>query len=223
MPIRKTPLETDYYYHLFNRSVAKVPIFTCKRDFIRAMGLLNYYRFKNAPLSYSRLMRLDSSQREDILKKLEENGEEMIEIICFCLMPNHFHLLLKQLQDDGIMIFLKNFQNSYAKYFNMRYQRPGSLFQGRFKAVLIEDDSQLLHVSRYAHLNPYSSMVVKDKKDLLSYPWSSLLQYLKKSDGFCRPEIVLEQFKSSRDYLNFVFDRADYQRSLEKIKHLTCE
>ena len=173
MPIRKTPLETGYYYHLFNRSVAKIPIFTSKRDFIRAISLLNYYRFKNLPFPFSQLMRLNKGQREDVLRELEKSKGELIEIICFCLMPNHFHLLLKQLQDKGIMRFLRNFQDSYAKYFNIKHQRSGSLFQGRFKAVLIEDDAQLLHLSRYIHLNPYSSFIVRNKKSLSNYSWSS--------------------------------------------------
>lgn len=223
MPIRKTPLVTNHYYHLFNRSVAKIPIFISKNDFHRAMSILNYYRFKNLPLPFSELKKLNKNRREAILNNLEKTGKKLVEIVCFCLMPNHFHLLLKQLQNEGILDFLRKFQNSYAKYFNIKYQRVGSLFQNPFKAVLIEDDNQLLHLSRYIHLNPYSSFIVKQKKDLLNYPWFSLPQYLNQSGGFCQPKIILEQFKNSEDYLNFIFDQADYQRSLEEIKHLTHE
>lgn len=147
----------------------------------------------------------------------------MVEIICFCLMTNHFHFLLKQIEKDGVMIFLKNIQSSYGRYFNTKYKMLGPLFQNRFKATLIEDDEYLLYLSRYIHLNPYSSLVLKKKEDLLQYPWSSFLQYLGITKGFCKTEIVLSQFKNSKKYQDFVFDRADYQRKLEQIKHLLLE
>ena len=138
-------------------------------------------------------------------------------------MPNHFHLLLKQIKRKGISSFISNFQNSYAKYFNARHQRTGSLFQNPFKAVLVEDEGQLLHLSRYIHLNPYSSLVVKKKNDVLNYPWSSFIQYKNQKNSFCQPEVVLDKFDSLKDYEKFVLDRADYQKTLEEIKHLTCE
>ena len=223
MPIRKTRLEDDYYYHIFNRSIAKIPIFTQQRDFLRATDCLNYYRFKNTPLSFSKFIRLNKMKQENILVNLEEKSDLLIEITAFCLMPNHFHFLLKQCQKNGIVTFLGNFQNSYAKYFDIKYQRTGALFQNSFKSVLIEDDDQLLHLSRYIHLNPYSAMIIKTKKELTSYLWSSFPQYIGKTDGFCQPKIVLDQFKSPADYKKFVFDQADYQKELEKIKHLAFE
>lgn len=225
MPVRKTPLATNHYYHLFNRSVAKVPIFISKSDFLRAIDLLNYYRFKNIPFPFSELKKLSRSQQINVLKELEEKDERLVSIICFCIMPNHFHLLAEQLQDDGILFFLRKFQNGYAKYFNIKYQRIGSLFQGRFKAVLIEDNNQLLHLNRYIHLNPYSSLVVKKKEEILFYQWSSLPLYSNEESDFCfcQTDVVLGQFKSKQNYLNFIFDQADYQRSLNQIKHLTYD
>ena len=84
-------------------------------------------------------------------------------------MPNHFHLLLKQTIDNGISHFLSKFTNSYTKYFNTKYNRVGPVFQGVFKSVHIESDEQLMHLSRYIHLNPVVSAVV-EKQNLLSYP-----------------------------------------------------
>lgn len=223
MPIRKTPLVTNQYYHIFNRSVGKIPIFNTKRDFARALDALNYYHFKERPFPYSEFIKKRDDIRNKILKNSKTASKKLVEVICFCLMPNHFHLILKQLSNHGIMNFIRYFQNSYAKYYNIKYERFGSLFQNPFKAVLIEDDSQLLHLSRYIHLNPYSSFIIKKKKDIILYPESSLSEYLKKSDGFCRPGIVLDQFGSAKEYLKFVLDRADYQRSLEEIKHLVQE
>lgn len=223
MPLRSTPLVTDQYYHLFNRSVARVPIFTSKQEFTRAIELLNYYQYDNCPVSFSKLKRLNKEMQSDIRGSLEENGQKLIDLICYCLMPNHFHLLVKQDQDQGITHFLRTFQNSYAKYFNTKNDRSGPLFQGRFKAVLIENDSQLLHVSRYIHLNPYTSLLIKKKEDLLDYPWSSFVGYLGKSLQFCQTEMILGQFKDGKTYLDFVMDQADYQRTLAEIKHLVKE
>lgn len=223
MPTRETPLVNDYYYHIFNRSVAKIPIFKRKKDYFRLLDLLSYYQFKNTPLSFSVLIRKDKDTQRRIFDDLEKNGKKLVEIVCFCLMPNHFHLLAKQVEKKGILTFTGNFQNGYAKYFNILYQRVGPLFQDRFKAVLAENEKQILHLSRYIHLNPYSSFVVKNKKDLIFYPWSSLPEYLGKQKGFCQSEIVLNQFNSTKDYLDFVLDRADYQRRLKEIEHLVWD
>jgi len=115
-------------------------------------------------------------------------------------------------------------QNSYTKYFNFKRKRIGSLFQGIFKAIRVETDEQLIHLSRYIHLNPYSSYIVKSIKDLKTYPWSSLPDYLgKQKYPFLKKKFILDFFKSKRDYQEFVFNQADYQKELEKIKHLTWE
>lgn len=158
------------------------------------------------------------------MDSLRQENDKLVELICFCLMPNHLHLLLSQKKDNGISKFMANLQNSYTRYFNTKHERIGPLMQGQFKAVLIEDDEQLLHVSRYIHLNPYSSFIVKDLTDLEKYPWSSLPEYLGiVSTSICNKQVILSYFKSVEDYKKFVFDQADYQRKLEKIKHLILE
>ena len=139
-------------------------------------------------------------------------------------MPNHFHFLLKQVANRGISKFISNFTNSYTRYFNTKNKREGALFKGKFKSVRIESDEQLLHVSRYTHLNPYSSYVIKTLEELENYPYSSLPEYLQRSPkGSCQKEIILDQFKNLNSYKNFVFDQANYQRELENIKHLILE
>jgi len=174
-------------------------------------------------MSFSKFLKLPSKHQEKILAILKKKKDLLVEIIAFCLMPNHFHLLLEQIQRNGIKIFVGNFQNSYAKYFNKKNERIGPLFKGRFKSVLVGSDSQLLHLSRYIHLNPYSSGIIKEKKELISYPLSSFGEYIGQNTGFCKPKIVLDQFKTPADYKKFVFDQADYQKRLETIKHLILE
>lgn len=200
-----------------------MPIFKSKIDFRRMIKLVDYYQFANTPFSFSKFVKLSVLRKKEIMGNLYKGAKFQVEIICFCLMSNHFHFLLKQVKKNGIQVFLKNIQSSYARYFNIKYDRLGPVFQNRFKAILIENDSQLLHLSRYIHLNPYSSLIVKKRKNLLFYPWSSFPQYLGREKGFCQTRIIIEQFKNSQQYKNFVFDRADYQRKIEKMKHLLLE
>lgn len=223
MPIRKTPLVNGKIYHVYNRSVNKVPIFTNKREYARFLFLLDYYKTKNAPFCFSKFIRLKPEEQQVILDKVRNNKQNnLISLIAYCFMPNHFHLLLQQQFEEGIKDYLRKIQNSYAKYFNLKHKRQGPLFQNRYKVVLIEDEVQLLHTSRYIHLNPYSGYILKDKKELKDYPWSSLSEYLSKQEGRCEKDLILNQFSQNK-YLKFVLDQADYQRSLKDIKHLALE
>ncbi len=222
MPDIRVPLVNGEYYHIFNRGVAHQPIFLRQRDYEQSMLALAYYRFKDPPIRLSRLKELGRERQQEILTQLTTRNETLIRIISFVFMPNHFHFLLQQATENGISKFVSQFSNSCTKYFNMKYQRIGPLLQGVFKAVRIETDEQLLHVSRYIHLNPLVSFVVKDD-DFLSYPWSSLEEYLRGKSNLVFLDPVLSHFSSPEDYKTFVLDQADYGKKLEQIKHLLLE
>ena len=116
---------------------------------------------------------------------------------------------------------MKQLTNAYTFYFNNKYKRVGGLMQGRFKAVSIDSDELLLHISRYIHLNPLVANLTKDLED---YLWSSYKDYLaEKEDGLCKKESVLGNFSSQKDYERFVLDQEDYGRKLEKIKHFILD
>lgn len=215
---REEPLVTGEYYHIFNRGVAKLPTFLSDHDYQQAMLGLNYYRFIKPPIKLSRYKKLNLQGKAELLAKMSQDGDKLVDIISFVLMPNHFHFLLKQVADNGVARFLSLFTNSYTRYFNTRQNRPGPLFQGAFKAVRIESNAQLLHLSRYIHLNPYVSRIVK-KSELLTYPWSSLPSYFSGTDNVIEPAIILSQFKTSTGYRDFILSHADYARELEFIKH----
>jgi len=224
MPGREIPLTTNEVYHILNRGIAFQPSFQNKKNYTRAIEALFYYQNKKPPLRYSKFLLLANSKRTQILEKLTQEKQFLVEIISYCLMPNHFHLLLKQLAENGISKFISNFTNSYTRYFNTKHKRTGPLFQGKFKAIRVETDEQLFHLSRYIHLNPYSSYVVKTLKDLENYSYSSLPEFLGKTQtNFCSKEIILDNFKNKSSYQKFVFDQANYQRKLEEIKHLLLE
>jgi len=220
MPRREVPLIKGEIYHVFNRSFTKERIFRGQRECGRALLAIDYYRFENTPARLSYFLDWAKEEQERYFASRQEKRKKLVEILAFCLMPNHFHLLLKQLTKNGITRFLSLFQNSYAKYFNTKNKREGSLFNPGFKAVLIEGKKQLLHVSRYIHLNPYTGFVVKNLKELESYPWSSLPEFLDQKDGFLDKQAILDNFSGPSAYKKFVFNKADYEKKLKKMEHL---
>ena len=222
MPQRLEPLVTGEIYHIINRGVASMPIFVDDRHYRHFLETAVYYQHQKPSLRYSYFSRLPQSAKIDALAKLSK--EYFVEIICYCLMPNHFHLLLKQTIDNGISNFMMKFCDSYTRYFNTKNNRIGPILQGRFKSVRIETEQQLLHVSRYIHLNPYSSGIVKAATELKEFPYSSLPEYLRLTKNeICQKEIVTAYFKKPGSYQEFVFEQADYQRELSLIKHLILE
>lgn len=207
MPYRTIPFITGQYYHIFNRGLEKQDIFYTPRDYQRFIEALFYYQTNNSNNGFSKR-----------ISNLDYPEDKLVEVICYCLMPNHFHLLLKQLQDGGISKFMRLFTHSYTSYRNLKHKRQGPVFQGIFKAVRIESDEQLLHLSRYIHLNPYVAFLVKD---LSKYPWSSYPCFVGLSTNpNINPTIILEFFKSPNLYKQFIADQKDYARSLKTIQRL---
>lgn len=222
MPYRTTPLVDGQIYHVFNRGVADQPMFVHKRDCERFLQTLWFYHLIKPPVSFSKFNNLSQELKLEIEKQLS-HLKPSICLYAFCLMPNHFHLLLKQEVEGNISSYVKNIIDSYTKFFNIKYQRNGPVFQGQFKAVRVSLDEQLTHLSRYIHLNPLTSYIVKDFEQLLSYPWSSLPQYLQDKEGFCDQSMVLNLFPSKEGYLEFLQDQVEYQRELVNIRHLALE
>lgn len=212
MPYRTTPLANEHIYHIYNRGVAKQPIFTEKRDFQRFLDTVNYYQHKGPKPRFSYLRRKKFHQLD--------KSKKIVEILGYCLMPNHFHLLIKQIEEGGITEFARKFGDSYTKYYNIKHNRVGHLFQGEFKAVLVQTDDQLIHLLRYIHLNP---IVAGLTDDLINYPWSSHQEYLNKSEILCNIQPILPFFKTEQSYKKFLLDHLDYGKQLELIKHQTFE
>lgn len=224
MPGRLIPLVTDEIYHVVNRGIDDRPTFSSSNELNRILLTTLYYKFKFPPLRLSYFLNKSLDEQKQIINSLKKENRVLVDILCYCFMPNHFHLLLRQKVDKGISKYMSNFQNSYTRYFNTRSKRKGPLFYDQFKAVRVKSDEQLLHVSRYIHLNPYSGYVVKDKNDLLNYPWSSLPEYLNRDNkNICETDTITSFFRSRRKYSQFILGQADYQRKLQRIKHLILE
>ena len=136
-------------------------------------------------------------------------------------MPTHFHFILRQMEEEGIRIFLQRLINSYAHYFNLKKNRRGPLFESAFQAVRVETEEQLLHLSRYIHLNPTTAYLVEHPKD---YLFSSYRVYLEEEkNDLINPEAVISYFSSPKRYEKFVLAQKKYQCELNKIKHLLLE
>lgn len=213
MPGRKVAFVSGGYYHIFNRGVEKRSIFTQAWDYQRFIKTSYYYQFLGPKPSFSKF----SKSELNLFKPLNEN--KIIEIICYCLMPNHFHFLVKQLKENGVAKFISQLSNSYTKYFNTKYQRVGALFQGVFAGVSIDTDEQLVHLSRYIHLNPVVSEVVKN---LNEWNWSSYLEYLTQPK-LCNTSEILNFFSSQEKYMEFLEAQIDLGTTLEVLKHKVIE
>ena len=186
------------YYHIYNRGVEKRDIFLDKRDYLRFLETLNFYRKSPQP------MKLSDFRRGVIKLKTMEDQQEVVKFFCYCLMPNHYHLLIQQLSDNGISEFMRKVSDSYTKFFNTKYHRVGPLFQGSFKAKIIEKDEYLLHLSRYIHRNPFPLKMWEGK----IYPYSSYGYYLSKEEHpFCDTKLISAFFSDTQPqntYKSFV-------------------
>lgn len=234
--MRKTIFTNNHFYHIYNRGVDKRKIFDNDRDrfrFLKTMQVLN-----NTEATYQDLrLVFNPIVDQSLALTREEKGKPWVRIHAFCLMPNHFHLLIEQIVDKGVTKFLHKISTSYTKYFNLKNNRTGRLFEGTFKAILIEKDEYLIHLSRYIHLNPveligpnWKEKGIKNwtrtKRFLSEYKWSSLPIYLGKKtwqtiEDLVSVEMILPFFKSPSSYKNFLF--SFIAADLEKIKYLKIE
>lgn len=214
MSLRKTILATGQVYHILNRSIQNIPIFKSNRECSLFLDAMRYYLQPKPPMKYS-LYRVG---RERVTFDL---NQKLVTIINYCLMPNHFHLTLLQNEENGIRKYIQRLTNSFVHYFNKKNKNRGPIFEGNFKAVRVESDEQLLHLSRYIHLNPVTAYLVERPED---YQFSSYNIYLKReTSDFIDPSLITNNFSSVGKYEEFVLNQKDYQRVLDEIKHFLLE
>lgn len=225
MPVRKTPLITGEIYHVFNHGIDYRDICQNNREYQHFLLTLWFYQPSILQMKLSHYLSLATDARIQLIPEISSKPK-YVEIQAFSLLPNHYHLVIKQIVDKGISTFVGNVQNSYTKYYNKKHHRRGSLFLTPFRARHVYTEAQFLHVCRYVHLNHYSSGLISNLDRLKVSPLTSLPYYL---NPLTQPrEIVsrtqLEQlFASPQTHWKFIRDQADYQRQLDHIKHLIEE
>ena len=210
--MRRITFESGEYYHIYNRGVDKRTIFLDRRDFERFLYLL-FACNDTEPLLNSQFYYRGFAS----IEKYPRKRTQLVDILCFCLMPNHFHLILRQRVDSGISLFMQKLGTGYTMYFNIKYKRSGVLFQGVFKAIHIDREEYLTHLTRYIHLNPaelrepqWKKQNIRNRKTILEfvkkYPWSSYQYYLerKRFAPLLATGLIKELFLPPQEYEKFV-------------------
>lgn len=228
MPVKRPQFVNKEIYHIVIRGIAGQKTFLEEKDYLRY--LFSLYQFNDKKIIFHLSYRNPQINREAIpirLPKPEREKDQLVEILGFCLMPNHIHLLIRQVTDKGIPLFFQK-MGGYASYFNKKYQRFGSLFQRPFKAIHIKTEDQLLIVITYIHLNPIDliepnwktkgiSDPLRVMKFLESYYWSSYPYYLGKENfSWLINSLFLKKIlERPEDFLNFVKTRIIYKTKLK--------
>ena len=194
-------------YHVCNRSIADFVIFNNPDEFSRMLMAVKYYQNCGRKISLSAFLKLKAPE-------WKTDGAP-IRIIAYCLMPTHLHLVVSEEEGGDVSKFTSDVLNSYSRYFNIKHKRKGPLWESRSTYVLVKSDEQLLHVTRYVHLNPVTAYIVDKPED---WPYSSYNEYInniKDAQRICRysPELEINPMV----YKRFVEEQIPYQRELASI------
>lgn len=201
----------ENYYHLYNRGVNKRKIFKDQQDASVFLSYLKTYLLQKDEKSLMTTLSNPQStpfEKDQALKLLQLNNfYGRINLICYCLMQNHFHLLVYQKNDMDIDAFMQSAGTRYTIYFNRRHKRVGPLFQGRYKAVIIKSDEQLLYLTRYIHRNPFARSDL-GRSDLFQQPSSYKVYLGETKQEWVKPNVILSNFSKSgfNSYRSFVED-----------------
>jgi REP-associated tyrosine transposase len=187
----------DSFYHVYARGHSRAEVFLDREDYATFLNLFKRY--------------LSVEQQHDRIGVPYPHLFNKLELLCFCLATNHFHLLLYQRDERAMQTFMRGLMTSYSSYFNRKYGRSGALFETSYKASLITDPSYLEHITRYVHLN---------RKNWESSPYSSIDFYLgRRSAKWVRPERILNMFTDRDEYKNFVADYEANKQMLDELKY----
>lgn len=218
--IIKTYIENGYY-HIYNRGVEKRKIYLDEQDFRTFLSYMKIYLSPkiDSTIEVARNGNSDYKNQDKAISEIYKlsNFYNKIDLISYVLMPNHFHLELRQKNKKEIEFFMRSLITKYSKYFNKKYERVGPLFQGRYKAVLIQNSEYLLYLNKYIHLNPVELLV--EGQSLIQYPWSSYPAYLKKINiGWLKTDFIGKNFLE-----NGIFSTDLYKNFVENVVEQTEE
>ncbi len=215
--MRKTVFANGEYYHIYNRGVDKREVFLNENDYLRFLRSMKEFNREDTIGSlyekYLREKKVNESSGSStpimgVELPLSEIVPGLVEIVCYCLNQNHYHFILKQLQDKGIEKFMQKLDTGYTNYFNKKYKRSGALFQGKYKSIHVDSNEYLLYLSAYVNKNNFIYGYLERKSDSHSgsrtstnWSYSSYLDYIGKRNGkLCNQVSILSQFRNREDY-----------------------
>ncbi|MEI7621222.1 MAG: transposase, partial [Candidatus Moraniibacteriota bacterium] len=193
---RRETITPGEYYHVFNRGIEKRRIFFKKVDYERFIDSLTLFNTDKPSWLVNDIL-------EAGMDFFPTETERLVELVAYCVNSNHFHLLLKENQENGIATFMKKVCTGYAMYFNKKNERSGILFQGRFKSVHIDSNDLLLYISAYINCNSEIHSIEKSE----DYQWCSFSEYLDNQKQLCQKAIILDQFPNVGNYRDFCYDK----------------
>jgi len=216
----------EEFYHIYNRGVDKREIFLDDFDYVRFLKSMREFNvIKPIGSLYEKNFR-DREAAPGVRPPIggrtpkSHSSSNLVQIIAYCLNPNHYHIILKQNRDGGISEFMKRVGGGYTGYFNKKYKRSGSLFQGRFKAIHIDSNEYLLYLSAYVNKNNFIHQY-QNKDD---WKYSSWLDYVGKRNGnLCKKELILNQFKNKKEYQEFVDKTSLYLKDKKEMEKYLLE
>ncbi|MFA6047511.1 MAG: transposase [Parcubacteria group bacterium] len=221
--MRKIELANEEYYHIYNRGIEKREVFLNTRDYERFLLSMNLLNDENDGLMVSwrdyKKSHLEA-YLADFLKLGFRKRDPLVEIIAYCLNPNHYHLILKQVADKGIEKFMHKIGISHTKYFNKKNKRNGYLFQGVFQSVHIDSNEYLLYLSAYVNMNNF----IHGYNNKSGWPHSSLADYLgQRKSEFINIDTVAKQFNNPKEYEKFAKNNALYMREKKELEKYLLE
>ncbi|MCK4454219.1 transposase [Candidatus Parcubacteria bacterium] len=228
MPIQRPQLVNGEIYHIVIRGVGDSLIFKDENDYYRAIFSLYEFNTIETPITIRERRKVRIKIKKRNKEQFSDNRDLLVEIWAFYFMPNHIHLLVKQLKDEGISQFMRKFGAGYAAYFNKKYNRKGHLFQGRFRAVHIKTNEQLKTVFVYIHTNGISLIEPKWKEIgiknpekviefLENYKWSSYPDYIGKKNfhSVTERDFMLEVMGGKEGCRKFIENWVKYKKEIK--------
>lgn len=203
-------------YHICNKSIASFGIFSKKANSFRFIQVLDYYNNVNKLTRLSKFLRNNKDYYPALLTPKENS---VVKFISYVIMPDHYHLVIKVLDNKSIIHYINNIQNSYTRFFNEKYKRRGPLWQSYYRSVRVRTEEQLLHLTRYVHLNPTTAELINKPEE---WRFSSYRDFIR--DERILSEVITDvTIKSPKNYKNFCENQINYQRKLNKIKKLLLD
>lgn len=220
MPSRYDVFTNGAFYHIFNKTIENIQIFSTDAIAREFEKTFLYYRSTKIKLRFSLFKKLDYEMQKNAWIKFLFKKDFKVDILSYCLMPNHYHFLLRQVQDKGIQKFMANILNSITRYYNILNDRKGPIFLTQFKSKRIYTEEQLVYVSRYIHTNPYAGSLT-NKNGIFTYPYSSIQSYINGINPYkISTQEVLNYFLNKRDkYRGFILKNAEDQKEKNFVKY----